>query len=373
MACAAGWLGVESRRSMIKRQTIAGQTAAHLLEGMKKGRWQGELPGVNSLSVELGVSRETIRQALGMIEEQGFLEKRGAGKARVIVGNRGRHHVRNGLRVVILLHDRLEDEFSSTLNLILEIRHRLEAAGHVCVFAKKSQTDLKQNPGRIIRFVQQMPSDVWVVMNGSLELLQWFEGSEMSVLAIGGRVKGLAIASASRNAIPAFRGVFQDLIQLGHRRITLLSPKERRQPVLSAIERTMQEVFEAHGVPFGDHSLPDWDETPAGLEKVLTSLFQITPPTAVQVSHPKVVVGVLAFLSRRGFRVPEDVSLICENMSVTLSWHQPGIAHFTSDLDVILKRVVRWVEGVAQGKVDLRQISCPAVFQPCGSIMAVRK
>lgn len=358
---------------MIKRQTIAGQTAAHLLEGMKKGRWQGELPGVNSLSVELGVSRETIRQALGMIEEQGFLEKRGAGKARIIATNMGRHRVTNRLRVVILLHDRLEDEFSITLNLILEIRHRLEAAGHVCVFARKSQTDLKRNPGRIIRFVQQTPSEVWIVMSGSLELLQWFEGSKVPVLAIGGRVKGLAIASASRNAIPAFCGVFQDLIRLGHRRITLLSPQERRRPDFSAIEKTMQEVFVAHGVPFGDHNLPDWEETPAGLDKVLTSLFQITPPTAVQVSHPKVIVGVLAFLSRHGFRVPEDVSLICENMSFNLTWHQPEIAHFTCDLDVILKRVVRWVEGVAHGKIDLRQISCPAVFQPGGSIMAVRK
>jgi DNA-binding LacI/PurR family transcriptional regulator len=354
---------------MITRKTLAEQTAAHLTRELQNGRWQGALPGVNRLSVELGVSRETLRAALGVLERQGLLQAGGGGRARMVTPNDAGLTARKSLRVAILLHTRLEDEVSSTQSLVLRIKHSLEAAGNICVFAPKSQLELKLDPARIIRLVAQTPADAWVVASGSLELLQWFEAGSKPVIAIGGRLKGLAIASASRNAIPAFREVFRHLIDLGHRRITLLCPRERRVPCLSVIERGLQEELALRNIPFGDFNVPDWEQTPEGLEGLLEALFRMTPPTAIQVSFPCLAIGVLAFLSRRGLRVPEDVSLICEHTDQTLAWYRPEIAHFTCDLDVILRRVVRWVAAVAQGRVDLRQISCPGVFHPGGSVM----
>jgi len=77
---------------------------------------------------------------------------------------------------------------------------------------------------------------------------------------------------------------------------------------------------------------------------------------------------VLSFLSRRGLKIPEDVSVICETLDNALSWHRPALAHFTADYDSVLRRVLRWVEGVAKGRLDLRQISSGSEFDPGRSI-----
>ena len=40
----------------IRRLSLAEQTAAHLREGLRRGRWRGTLPGLVRLAAELDVS-----------------------------------------------------------------------------------------------------------------------------------------------------------------------------------------------------------------------------------------------------------------------------------------------------------------------------
>ncbi|MBN8459110.1 MAG: substrate-binding domain-containing protein [Verrucomicrobia bacterium] len=355
---------------MIRRRSAAEQTAAHLIEELGRGRWRGVLPGVNRLAEELGVSRETMRTALVLVEQQGFLRPQGEGRARAVVEEvREKTLRREGLRVAMLLRESLAHEVNGAFQrLLMGIWHGLEEAGHVCVFTPKTQEELGHNPARIIRMAKQIPADVWLVSAGSLEILQWFAAGEVPALAIGGRIKGLPIAGASRDPLPAFRAVFRDLIGMGHRRITLISGRERRLPSLSAIERTLKEEFETHGIPFGPFNVPDWEPTPDGLDARLRELFRVTPPTAIQVHSSSSSVGLLSFLHRHHIRVPEDVSIICESMENAMAWHRPALAHFSTDWDAILRRVLCWVDGVAKGREDRRQMATGAVFHPGGSI-----
>lgn len=351
------------------RRTLAEQTAAHLIDEMGRGRWRGVLPGVNRLALDMGVSRETMRVALGLVEQRGLLSSQGRGRARVIVEGSREAVGRRGLRIAILLRESLDEEVNGGfLRLVLRIRRRIEGAGHLCVLPPKSQVGLGLNPARIIRMVQQTPADAWLVASGSLEVLEWFAGQPLPVLALGGRLKGLPIAGASRDPLPAFRMVYRKLIAMGHRRITLISGRERRQPSLSAIERTLQEEFATHGIPFGDFNVPDWEPTAEGLEILMRQLFRVTPPTVVQAHSPEVAVGVLSYLSRNGIRVPEDVSVICENMENAMLWHRPALAHFTTDFAVIIRRIARWLDRVAVGRPDRQQMACAAVFKPGESI-----
>jgi LacI family transcriptional regulator len=355
---------------MIRRRSAAEQTAVHLAEELGRGRWRGVLPGVNRLAEDLGVSRETVRAALALMERQGLLQPQGEGRARLIVEHSppaGAKHP--GLRVGILLRESLDHEVNGAFQrLVMGIWHGLEQAGHVSVFAPKAQEELDHQPARIIRMVKRFPADVWLVFAGSLEVLQWFAAGAQPALAIGGRLKGLPIAGASRDPLPAFRAVFRQLIAMGHRRITLISGRERRQPSLSSIERTLQEEFAAHGIPFGPFNVPEWEPTPEGLDARLRELFRVTPPTAIQVHSSAAAVGVLSFLHRQRIQVPEDVSLICESMENSMVWHRPALAHFSTDWNAILRRVLRWVDGVANGRVDQHQMATRAVFHPGGSV-----
>ena len=55
---------------------ITEQVAAHLSEELRRGRWQGEMPGRNQLVKELGVSGRTVELALQLLERTGAVRLR---------------------------------------------------------------------------------------------------------------------------------------------------------------------------------------------------------------------------------------------------------------------------------------------------------
>ena len=57
----------------IRKVSIAEQTAEHLREGIRSGRWAGELPGVLRLAADLEVSKGAVRDALHLLEGEGLL------------------------------------------------------------------------------------------------------------------------------------------------------------------------------------------------------------------------------------------------------------------------------------------------------------
>ena len=68
----------------LHRLSIAEQTAAHLREGLRAGRWRGQLPGVVRLAAELGVSTHTLRAALRAVEGEGLVTLSEDGRSRQV-------------------------------------------------------------------------------------------------------------------------------------------------------------------------------------------------------------------------------------------------------------------------------------------------
>src|SRR6056297_1051284 len=107
------------------------QTADFLREEILRGTWQGTMPGQNALVTQLGVGRDTVQEALKLLEAQGMLESRGAGRRRRIVVPEKQK--RFGMQINMILYERDD----SSHRLILELRRQLESAGHTLNFTTK--------------------------------------------------------------------------------------------------------------------------------------------------------------------------------------------------------------------------------------------
>ncbi|MEO5712904.1 MAG: substrate-binding domain-containing protein [Luteolibacter sp.] len=84
--------------------------------------------------------------------------------------------------------------------------------------------------------------------------------------------------------------------------------------------------LESGGVKPGEYHTPDWEETPKGLVKLLESLFQVTPPTALICTDQITTSATLAFLTRRGTDIPREVSVVSLlETDLSLEWLFPGI------------------------------------------------
>jgi DNA-binding LacI/PurR family transcriptional regulator len=334
-----------------------------LRAGMLSGRWRGYLPGRARLAAELACSEWMVEEAMRRLAGEQMLVSEGAGRRRRIVLPKGGLR-KLDLRVRILLYDR--DDLSSIHNVAL--LDRLHQAGFSANHAVKTLADLGMDARRVAQFVQKTEADAWIVSAGSREVLEWFSAQQVPAIALFGRFTGLPIACASPRVAPAMVISLRRLAALGHRRIVMLAPTERRKPFPALFERLFFEELEALGLPTGPYNLPDWDHNAGGLRSCLDSLFQHTPPTAIICQETRIFVAAQQHLARRGIHAPENVSLISSDWDPLFSWCKPAIAHYRWDYEPIVRQVVRWVQNVARGTNNRRQVLFEGEFVEGGTI-----
>jgi DNA-binding LacI/PurR family transcriptional regulator len=183
----------------------------------------------------------------------------------------------------------------------------------------------------------------------------------------------LAIARTGPDILTPFLAATRQLLALGHRRIVVVCRRGRRKPSLGDAEQAFLNELAAHGIATGDYHLPDWKETPEGLTALLKTLFRHNPPTALMMDEAPFAISAVQFLTQRGIRVPEDVSLIATDYDTTLDWCHPPVAHIRWDSEPIIRRIARWITTVRKGRADRRTVNFPARFVPSSSIGPVPK
>jgi DNA-binding LacI/PurR family transcriptional regulator len=338
------------------------QVAAHLRSELAAGRWGGMMPGVDPLVAELRVSRVTVDGALRKLTKEGVLAGQGAGRRRRIV--QPKNSAPLTLRIAILDYEPLKQTEQWTVNM----QQNFLQEGHTAFFTEKSLTELGMEVARIRRMVEKVEADAWVVCSGSREVLDWFAARKTPTFALFGRRRDVPIAGVGPDKIPAYRLAMKRLIELGHRRIVLLVRKERRVGGPGKPELAMLDELAAHGLPSGPYNLPDWEDTPDGLRRVLDELYRVSPPTALIIGETHIFNAAKDKLTRNGILAPEHVSLICTDPDPASVWCKPSLAHIRWDTRPVIRRILRWADNVADGKIDRRQTFTKAEFVEGGTI-----
>lgn len=344
------------------------QLADFLKDEIQRRTWTDTLPGEIWMVNHFQVGRDTVRSAMAHLEEQGVLTPQGQGKRRQIVMNGDTFTPRN-FRVRILLYetqDRWDVDTSSLLVQLLE-------AGFDVEFAAKSLRDMGMQVERVARFVEKNPADAWVTCACSREINEWFSQQPIPALAMYGRHSGIPIAAAYTVMIPGLTAAVRRLIELGHKRIVMLAREERRKPQLSRPEQSFIDQLAAAGITTGDYNLPDWEETPKGLNRRLDEIFRYSPPTALIFQEAPIFVAARSHLADRGIDAPKDVSLVVADRDPSFAWCDPIVSHIQLDYRQVVRRVVRWAKNVAQGKEDRRKTGTAVEFVEGGTIGPVPK
>lgn len=338
------------------------QVAAHLRGELLRGRWSGVMPGGPALAAELGIDGKTVWAALGLLEEEGLLQSRGAGRRRKITVPK--HLVVPALRVAILDYEPPEQTEEWTISM----RQLLEDERHSAFFAEKSLMQLGMDVVRVARLVEQTAADAWVVCAASREVLTWFSEQDVPAFALFGRRRGLPIAGVGPDHVAAGRVATRRLIELGHQRIVILRRESQRAGGVGAADRAILDEMEAAGLAVGSYNLPEWKNTRDDFHRVLDGLFQVTPPTALIIDEPFLFQAAKDHLSRQGILAPEQVSLICTDPDPTFAWMVPSVAHVRWDRRPVVRRVLRWTNNIARGKDDRRQSFTKAEFVDGGTV-----
>jgi DNA-binding LacI/PurR family transcriptional regulator len=345
----------------------ARQVAEHLRSGIEQQRWIAVMPGTPQLAKELGVDRKTVESAMVLLQEEGCLRHEGAGKRRKIL-LQSPWSV-NSMRVAILLGEDSDRRSDYVMNLYRD----LNEAGHAAFYASRYLFDMGMCVKKVERLVKRTEADAWVVVAGSREVLEWFSRHGKPAFALFGRRRGLPIAAAGPDKLPAMEEIMRHLIHLGHKRIVMMVRPSRRNPTPGAQERTFLRELAAHHLAAGDYNLPGWEDHKASYFSRLEKLFAAAPPTALIVDEVSHLIGTVQFLASKKIRVPEDVSLVCTDYSAALDWCEPEISHIRWDSQPVVRRILRWANNISQGKTDIRQMLTPGTWHRGGTIAPVAR
>lgn len=355
----------------IKRQSIIELTAAHVRKGLQEARWEAGLPGVRRLAADLDVSHDSVRAALRLLESEGLLCKppvAGRGRQLTQKSRKQAKTVVRPLRVALLPSDPLSIGSAQSQQLMLRLQTSLEHAGHEAFISTQALSQLDNNLKRLARLVRDTSADAWVVYSASQEMLAWFIEKQIPVIAIGGHTQNLPIACSRSDNTESLGATLDLLVMNQHRRIVLICPLIWRQPDLHHAAKFFLKHLAHHGLKTSDYNLPNWEETAEGTTRLFESLFKATPPTALLIFDPSVVVAALLFLSRQGLRVPEDVSLVSLTEDPVFSKLHPALTHFEWEIEPHLRRITRWVCDLARGRADNETKTIQTIFIPGGTI-----
>jgi len=343
----------------MKTQSIAEQVASHLRENLQQGRWFGVMPGRDRLARELGVHGSTVVRALEMLEQEGLLESAGAGKRRKILME---NIEPRGTRVAMLLYEP-EDVLD---HYIVEIQHHLHTVGHRLSFVPKSLSELKHNPKRIMALLEAYPADAWIVVAGARPVLEAISKASTPAFALYGNMTGLRMAGTGGRKINALRDCIDHLYKKGCRRIVMLFRSGGSNAGLTDTAKVMFEELEKRNLSQSSYNLPEWEDTPDGLHRCLDALFQVTPPDAILVDDWILSYAIQNYLSRKRGLVFRQVECVSTDYHPSFKWCQPAVPHFYWDPAKAVKRIVQWVNHIAQGKDDRKVKLIEAKFIPGG-------
>ncbi|VWC41651.1 ribose operon repressor [Burkholderia lata] len=185
-----------------------------------------------------------------------------------------------------------------------------------------------------------------LVMTGSEEVYdkvdELIDGG-LPVAFYNNDLKGLTADRVLVHNRKASRRAVNHLIDLGHRRIAIISGGLE---LTSGEERFLgyQDALEERNVPFDPKYFVQGSWTALGGAEAIDKLLGLDePPTAIFSANFSMTVGALGRLKELGRSVPGDISLISFDDAPLFALHEPGITAVAQPIEQIAEALARTV------------------------------
>ena len=177
------------------------------------------------------------------------------------------------------------------------------------------------------------------------------------------QINGWDIDTVIGDSISGARALVQHLINLGHKRIAMISGPANTSTSMDRIAGYHIALNEA-GIPFEPCLIKYGEFRAASGEQLSLELLDGDPnPTAIFAANNVIAMGVVDALEKRGLRVPQDIALVCFD-------DLPKTSHFFPFLTVAVQPAYEM--GVNAAQLLLSRLGAEVNLQPRQVVLPTR-
>lgn len=183
--------------------------------------------------------------------------------------------------------------------------------GYVVLLGNTDEDLAKQDQYLDVAIGQNVAGIIIAPCNPDPDDLARLRRRNIPVVLINRRVNGRQVDGVFCDNTAAARTLVRHLIELGHRRIAMVSGPKRLSTMQERMTGYIIALAEAGLTP--DHRLLKFHERPAPADDPAVDqlLAGANRPTAIFAATSEIARDIIVALGRRGLRVPQDMALVC--------------------------------------------------------------
>lgn len=145
----------------------------------------------------------------------------------------------------------------------------------------------------------------------SLDHLQLLEQYGIPFVLIDREVPGVNADTVLGDSKEGARKLTEHLLELGHRRIAMINGRLETSTARYRLEG-YKETLLANGIQWDEQLVMEMGYTQTNAEEYIEKLLDsLQPPTAIFAANNLIALAVIRSLRHKGYRVPEDMSIVC--------------------------------------------------------------
>ena len=346
-----------------KRNSLVHETASTLKQWIAGGILKDVLPGELDLKERLRVGRDTLRLALELLINEGWVEPSVQGrKRRIHVQKLSGFKKRADADLPVTFLSPYSVEQGQTLLEMEDTQKRLVELGRELQYVSPDIFHLKDPEHQLENLVQTHPSAAWVLYASSSPIQNWFAKQGLPALIHGWPYPDVGLPYVTKDWEPAGFHAGLQFIRHGHRNIGMFEYVERGVGAM-LIEHGLRRAIETAGN--GAKLLMFKDErTAESVAKAYESAFKLKDrPTAMVLTSSNHLLTSLSWLVSKGIRVPDDVSLVVLPNDTWYSEFYPPLCHYKPNTKSFSHGIAeRVLELVEYGRVIRKPLEVPVEF-----------
>lgn len=318
--------------TLLPNRTAVAQVMLQLREAISAGTWREWLPNERELCRDLQVSRSTLRQALTQLAREGFTKPHHGVGHQILKTRQHTDHADTQIQSFALLSPLPLTQLRPSIALwVDELKDLLHAAGYQLHFHCNRSLYQSDSGAGLQRLLRREPHTCWILVLASAPMQQWFAQRDIPCLIAGSLYPGIRLPSIDVDYRAVTRHAAGVLLRHGHRKIMLFN---RSLQGAGEIESEIGFLEAARTAPHADVEpmIVRYEESVNSVVNyVRRFLEQKKRPTGLIVANSNYYLATVTELTRRGMRIPADISVISRDDDPFLNYMLPAPARYLND------------------------------------------